>query len=428
MCEFLYYDSMLFHDVFYHCKYAFYVISWTYQCTICCNCVALNIGVYPLCTIVPYLWILVSCLNQFIKALCRPFRSQISSLNFSSYLCIHQASRIDTLFHFSSMLVWRVANDFSKDTIFPWNITSQLRHGCSMSWVCKACKTETFPWNESTSEYSAQIWCILLAQHRAAQPRPLAPWGSWHRDLGKSKIGNLVGYNQYISSSWKPVAFSEIEMPFLPWSKGTWILPQWENTRKQNCANKCSYDAKMREGPWTAAFTIQSKHPLHRCHMLFSTQLNVYDLNQSVPGFLGWLIMHPICTVYIYIYRHICISFITYIYISYMCLSCSASPYNTSISSYHLWLWGLWAARDIASRRASFWWMTWWPPQGWRVKVLHFGNLAGNPGWRWNLFLIHPGVKWREIIEELKTNRLTCHIDKQSTFIERHAVKCIFFA
>ena len=54
MCEFLY-DSMIFHDVFYHCKYAFYVNSWTYQCTICCNCVALNIGVYPLCTIVPYL-------------------------------------------------------------------------------------------------------------------------------------------------------------------------------------------------------------------------------------------------------------------------------------------------------------------------------------------------------------------------------------
>lgn len=144
------------------------------------------------------------------------------------------------------------------------------------------------------------------------------------------------------------------------------------------------------------------------------------------PAF--WVDLSCIPYVYIYIYRHICISFITYIYISYMCISCSASPYNTSISSYHLWLWGLWAARDIASRRASFWWMTWWPPQGWRVKVLHFGNLAGNPGWRWNLFLIHPGVKWREIIEELKTNRLTCHIDKQSTFIERHAVKCIFFA
>lgn len=99
------------------------------------------------------------------------------------------------------------------------------------------------------------------------------------------------------------------------------------------------------------------------------------------PAF--WVDLSCIPYVYIYIYRHICISFITYIYIYHICVL--AAQLAPIIQVYHLIIFGSGAYGQLATSSPGelpFGEMTWWPPQGWRVKVLHFGNLAGNPGWR----------------------------------------------
>lgn len=118
-----------------------------YQCTISCNCVALNIGVYRYihfvlsfhtCEFLFLAWISLS------KLCVDPFEVKFHPST-SAHICASTMPR-ELILCFISQVCWFGGWPmiFSKDTIFPWNITSQLRHSCSMSWVCKYAKLKLF--------------------------------------------------------------------------------------------------------------------------------------------------------------------------------------------------------------------------------------------------------------------------------------------